>query len=130
MNRRPPSHQPAQPPRGFSLVEVLIALAVITVGVLGSMKALEQVGRDTEAARDRGLAGLSAENGLAEVLLNPNLLQFNTANAPCPQAGLELVCERRVDPTEHPQIRRVAVRVRNTRGQMLAERVAFLPQRF
>lgn len=118
-----------QPPRGFSLVEVLIALAVIAVGVLGSMKVLGQVGKDTEAARDRSLAGLSAENSLTEVLLNPNLLRVNTSDDPCPQAGLSLSCERRVDPTEHPQIRRVSVRVLNAEGQMLAERVAFLPQR-
>lgn len=114
---------------GFSLVEVLIALAVIAVGLIGSLKALEQVGRDTEAARDRSLAGLSAENSLTEALLDPKLLRVNRATADCDQAGLRLVCERKVDATEHPQIRRVSVTVQDARGRRLAERVAFFSDR-
>lgn len=116
-------------PRGLTLVEVLIALAVIAVGLLASLKVIQSVSRDTVSATTRAFASLSADNALAETRLMPNTLLLPIATFECSQGRHKLSCTRRVEPTDHPTIRRVIVEVRDDREMILAERIAFIPQR-
>lgn len=119
-------NSPAPQARGITLVEVLIALAVIGVGLIAALKAVEQVGRDSHSARARLLASMSAENMLIETKFDAKALAADQFSASCPQAGLMLTCSREIGPTAHPKFRKVSVEVRDEAGRLLAQRAAFI----
>ncbi len=56
--------QPA--PRGFTLVEVMVALAIVAIALPALMFALSRQADDTGYLRDKSLARMVAENKLAE----------------------------------------------------------------
>ncbi|MEI2414706.1 type II secretion system minor pseudopilin GspI [Orrella sp. JC864] len=117
-----PGVAPAAAQQGFSLVEVLVALAIVAVALAACMRATGQM-TDTHARlRDRSLALVSAENALAELRLLRAYPPLGRASEPCPQGALELVCERIVEGTANRAFRQITVRVRMPAdGPVLAE---------
>ena len=118
---------PATPPAGmrqdgFSLVEILVALAIVAVALAAVMRATGQM-TDTHAAlRDRSLAWVSAENTLAELRTLRAYPPVGTASEPCPQGNLAFTCERIVSGTANNAFRQITVRVRtHPDGPVLAE---------
>ena len=55
------------PERGFTLIEVLIALAIVAVALGAVMRAIGALASDTDMARMRLLALWSADNALGEI---------------------------------------------------------------
>ncbi len=73
--------------KGFSLIEVVVALGVFSLGVLGLMRAGSQslaTGRDVEA---RFLARIVAENVLADALIDPNPVVLGVSEGDETQMG-------------------------------------------
>lgn len=112
--------------QGFSLLEVVVALAVFSLGALAAMNVLGQGSRSATAQEDMLIAGIVAENQLAEAMLG--------AAAPSPglTSGIERAMSRdwawelRVDPSPEPRILRIDVAVRMQGGrQVLAELSSF-----
>ena len=107
---------------GFTLVEVLVALAIVGVA-LGAVLRTLGVGVDgVLGMRERSLAQWAAENRLAELRLQRTLLNPGEYQQPCPQGALALVCQAAVRASANSQFRQVTVRVRlSEEGPVLAE---------
>ena len=114
-------------PRGFTLIEVLIALVVVSLVLAASMRAGGTMIVTQDTLRHATLAGWSAENTLAEVRLPRVFPALGVSETPCPQFDVDMVCVIEVRTTPNPAMRRVDVRVFDVadRARELAHRVAF-----
>lgn len=117
--------------RGFTLLEVLVALVIIGVALAASMRGAMSLTSTAEYSRDKLLALLSAENRLLELRLARARLELGEEILACDQGGIAFTCAQAVKPTPNPFFRRVEVRVfRNDEAgnrQQLAELMTVLP---
>ena len=95
--------------RGFTLVEVLVALAIVSIALMAALRA---AGQGTSAAgelRLRLFASWVAENRLAEHRARGDWLPLGIARGTQAQGGVELAWREEVIATPHPAFRRVDV---------------------
>ncbi len=113
--------------RGFTLVEVLVALVIVSLVLAASMRAGGTMIVTQDALKRATLAGWSAENRLAEIRLTRLFPPVGLNEAPCPQLDAAMVCVVDVRVTPNPAMRRVDVRVfdANDRSRQLSHRIAF-----
>ena len=97
--------------RGFTLLEVLVALVIIGVALAASMRGAMSLTNTAEYSRDKLLALLTAENRLLELRLARARLEPGEEILPCEQGGIAFTCAQAVKPTPNPFFRRVEVRV-------------------
>ena len=107
--------------RGFTLVEVLIALAIVGIALAAGMRALGLSVDGSRALEQRTLALQAAENRLAELRLLRVMPSVGRSLEPCPQGRLSLVCEQVFADTINANFRLVTVRARLSGGPVLAE---------
>jgi general secretion pathway protein I len=117
--------------RGFTLLEVLVALVIIGVALAASMRGALSLTTTADYSRQKLLAVLTAENRLLELRLARERLEPGETVEPCEQGGLTFTCAQAVKPTPNPFFRRVEVRVfrgddQDSRRQ-LAELMTVLP---
>ena len=117
--------------RGFTLLEVLVALVIIGVALAASMRGAMSLTSTAEYSRNKLLALLSAENRLLELRLARERLEPGEEILACDQGGIALTCAQAVKPTPNPFFRRVEVRVFRSdeagNRQQLAELMTVLP---
>jgi general secretion pathway protein I len=117
--------------RGFTLLEVLVALVIIGVALSASMRGAMSITNTTEYSREKLLAILTAENRLLELRLARERLEPGEEVMPCEQGGINFVCAQAIKPTPNPFFRRVEVRVyKSSEGgnrQQLAELMTVMP---
>jgi general secretion pathway protein I len=117
--------------RGFTLLEVLVALVIIGVALAASMRGAMSLTNTAGYSRDKLLALLSAENRLLELRLARERLEPGEEFLACDQGGIALTCAQAVKPTPNPFFRRVEVRVFRSdeagNRQQLAELMTVLP---
>lgn len=97
--------------RGFTLIEVLVALTILAVALTAAMRALGSMIETSSALESRMLAAWSAENHLAALRLSGTFPEPGTRGYACPQGGQALYCEETVSGTPNPVFRRVEVAV-------------------
>jgi general secretion pathway protein I len=116
--------------RGFTLIEVLVALAIVAVALLAGVRASGSMAQTNAELKLRLLAQLSAENRLAELRAANVFPGVGTRSVECPQAKRDLQCVEETKATPNPLFRRVEVRVYDgaDRERMLAELVGILPR--
>ncbi len=95
--------------RGFTLVEVLVALAIVSIALLAALRAAGQGTRAAEELRLRLFASWVAENRLAEHRARAAWLPIGIARGTQSQGGLELAWREEVIATPHGSFRRVDV---------------------
>lgn len=112
---------------GFTLIEVLIALVVVSLVLAASMRAGGTMILTQDSLRRATLAGWSAENALADVRLPRLFPPIGVNESACPQIDIEMLCVTEVRGTPNPAMRRIDVRVFDAadRNHQLAHRVAF-----
>ena len=59
--------------RGFTLLEVLVAAAVLAVGLIGTMELVSQCARSSQGIEDRARALMFARSKLEEILKEPTI---------------------------------------------------------
>jgi general secretion pathway protein I len=94
---------------GFTLVEVLVALAVVSIALLAALRA---AGQGTAAAgelRARLLAGWVAENVLAEHRARGDWLPLGIRRGSASEGGVEFAWREEVVATPNPAFRRLDV---------------------
>src|SRR3546814_10471858 len=74
--------------RGFTLIEVLIALAIAGVALAACVRALGVGVNGVRNMQERSLAQQAAQNFLAEMRLQAVLPDLGRRNQPCPQGTL------------------------------------------
>ena len=99
--------------RGFTLVEVLVALAIVAVALSAGLQATGALTRLAERQSQQWLAQLCAENELARLRLQAQLPPVGESTQRCEQLGQVLTVRLVVNPTPNPSFRRVEAAVDN-----------------
>ncbi|MGU0811250.1 type II secretion system minor pseudopilin GspI [Pseudomonas aeruginosa] len=102
--------------RGFTLIEVLVALAIVAIALAAAIRAVGLMTDGNGLLRDKSLALLAAESRLAELRLGVGAAPGNS-DFECSQGRLRLYCEQRVEATDAPALLWVEIRVRTQREQ-------------
>jgi general secretion pathway protein I len=97
--------------RGFTLIEVLVALAIVGVALAATMRASGALVSNSAALRMKLYATWSAENALAEVRLVGTMPDLGEREFECPQGKAALVCVQVVKTTDNTNFRRVEISV-------------------
>ena len=97
--------------RGFTLVEVLVALAIVSIALMSALRAAGQGTNNVGELRSRLLAGWVAENLLAEQRARADWLPLGIQRGAARQGGLDFVWREEVIATPNSAFRRVDVHV-------------------
>ncbi|TKJ83860.1 type II secretion system protein GspI [Pseudomonas koreensis] len=102
--------------RGFTLIEVLVALAIIAVAMSAAVRVAGLMTQSNGLLRDRSIALLTAQARLAELRLeedfSPGLKTFE-----CDQGRLQLRCDQHVTPSTDGRLMRVTLLVSDRERQ-------------
>jgi len=94
---------------GFTLVEVLVALAIIAIALMSALRAAGQGTNNVAELRSRLLAGWIAENRLAEHRARADWLPLGMQRGKDSEGGLEFVWREEVIATPNPACRRITI---------------------
>jgi general secretion pathway protein I len=97
--------------RGFTLVEVLVALAIVAIALLAGVQATNALTTNAGRQSDVLLAHLCAENQLAGMRLSRSMPGIGDNDSACEQAGRLFTVRMSVRPTPNPSFRRVDAQV-------------------
>lgn len=97
--------------RGFTLIEVLVALAIVAVALLAGLQASSALTRNAQRQSDVLLAQLCAQNELVKTRLSRQMPSVGDSTQSCEQAGRVLSVALAVRPTPNPSFRRVDAQV-------------------
>ena len=108
---------------GFTLVEMLVALAVFGLSALALLNLAGENTRSAARVESRTLGGIVADNVAVEAVAAPTLSD-GLSSGQVRLAGRDWRWTRTVSPTDVADIQRVEVRVSSDEGQA-ADRTAF-----
>jgi general secretion pathway protein I len=97
--------------RGFTLLEVLVALLIVGTALGAALRAMGSLTQNSEGLRTTMMATWSAENRLVQVRLARSWPAPGKTSFECPQADLNFICEEEVITSPNPRMRRVEVSV-------------------
>ena len=133
MKRQPKRH--AGHSRGFTLIEVVVALLIVTIGLAALMITVSSTARTSGYLRDKTVAQWIALNRLTEVRLNLNTGAAGSLGAAADTGELNFAnriwhYDTRYFNTSVPSMKRVVVRVyagdAKTKGNALSESYGFV----
>ena len=96
---------------GFTLIEVLVALAIVSVALLAGLQATSALTTNALRQSNVMLAHICAENELVKMRLSKQMPSVGDSDQPCEQSGRVLVVKVSVLPTPNPSFRRVDAQV-------------------
>jgi general secretion pathway protein I len=99
-------------PAGFSLIEVLAALVIVSLGMLGVIEAVSQTAGNTSYLRDKTLAHWIAMNRVTELRLEPQAPKIDKTSNEVEMAGRRWRWTAQVTQTQLQSMRRIDVSVR------------------
>ena len=102
---------PARPARGFTLLEVLVALVIVGTALGASLRAVGSLSANSAGLRAAMMATWAAENRLVQIRLENQFPPVGKRTFDCPQGELKLVCQEEVLATPNPAFRRLEVSV-------------------
>ncbi|GKT23648.1 type II secretion system minor pseudopilin GspI [Acidovorax sp. SUPP3334] len=105
--------------RGFTLVEVMVALAIVAIALMAGLQATSALTRNAARQTDVLLAHLCAENELVRVRLSRQMPPIGDSTLACEQAGRRYDVSLIVRPTPNPQFRRVDAQVSDGQNSVL-----------
>jgi general secretion pathway protein I len=94
---------------GFTLVEILVALAVVAVALAAGMRAVAQSADAATLLKQRTLALWVAQNRLASAQLEAPWPAVGGRNGQAAQAGAAFVWRESVSGTPNPAFRRIEI---------------------
>lgn len=97
--------------RGFTLVEVLVALAIVAIALMAGVQATNALTTNASRQGDLLLAQLCAENALASQRMSNSMPGIGDSDLPCEQAGRMFSVRLSVRPTPNPSFRRIDAQV-------------------
>jgi general secretion pathway protein I len=116
--------------RGFTLIEILVALAILAVALAATTRAAGVATDGALDTRQRLLATWAAENRVAELRARRIFPAPATTRFTTEQGGLALSIEETVTTTPNPTLRRVELAVAEGRdpARVLTKLVAYVSQ--
>ena len=103
-------HPRASHTGGMTLVEVLVALAIVAVALAAGVQATSALTRNTIRQQQVMLAQLCADNALVAWHLSRQMPSVGTSTGNCEQAGQRFDMQLKVMPTPNPNFRRLEAR--------------------
>jgi general secretion pathway protein I len=97
--------------RGFTLVEVLVALAIVAIALTAGLQATSALTMNALRQSTVMLAHICAENELVKSRLARALPDVGDSVVACPQANREFSVAVGVRPTPNPNFRRIDAQV-------------------
>ncbi len=98
--------------RGFTLVEVLVALGIVAIALVAGLQATAALTRNAARQSDMLLAQVCAENELARIRLLRQMPGVGESSVTCQQGTQSFEVSLAVAPTPNPNFRRVDAQVR------------------
>lgn len=102
---------------GFTLIEVMVALAVIALGLAAVIKTVTSTTNNTIYLRDKTFAYWVAQNQIAEIEVTTSSPKKGFTDGEEKLAGQIWHWTRKVDSTEDPDTNRVEVTVRKDKDK-------------
>lgn len=99
------------PSRGFTLIEVLVALTIAAVALMAATRAAGSLTQSMSDLRLRAVAQWSAENRLAQLRVMQDFPTVGRRSFDCSQGDVAMRCDEEVFATPNPSFRRVEVSV-------------------
>ena len=96
---------------GFTLVEILVALAIVAVALAAGMRALAQSADSASTLKARTLALWVAQNRLANAELADPWPALGSAAGEAEQAGTRFIWRESVSGTPNPAFRKIEITV-------------------
>lgn len=117
-NRVGRPQQPAKP-SGFTLIEVLVALAIVAVTLGAGIKAAGALSNNAVRLAEVSEAQWCADNDLTGLKLSRQFPGVGDYDFKCEQLGLTYIGKRVVRPTPNPNFRRVDAQISNPAGELV-----------
>jgi general secretion pathway protein I len=96
---------------GFTLIEVLVALAIVAIALAAGLQATTALTNNAQRQSSVLLAHICAENELVKARLSRQMPDIGDASLNCEQGGRSFPVRVSVLPTPNPGFRRVDVQV-------------------
>lgn len=97
--------------RGFTLIEALVALSILAVALMASIRAAGVLNTRQAELQSRLSAQWSAENLAHELRLRGSFPGAGLQEQPCPQGRQPWYCVVEISNTPNPNFRRIEIRV-------------------
>ena len=104
---------------GFTLIEVLVALAIVAIALLAGMQATNALTSNAMRQSDVLLAHVCAENELIRIRLLQQMPDVGNKTSLCEQAGRNFQVTLSVQPTPNPKFRRVDAQISDNSSPVL-----------
>ena len=105
--------------RGFTLIEVLVALGIVAIALMAGLQATAALTRNAQRQTDVLLAQTCAENELIKIRLAKQMPDVGESSIACEQADQIFTVLVGVQPTPNPNFRRVDAQVRKDEATVL-----------
>jgi general secretion pathway protein I len=120
---------PVRTARGFTLIEVLMALTVLAIALAAILRTIGQSIDLTVDLRDRQLAAWVAQNRLITHQLQRDWPSATATDGTTELLGREWRWHEQVSTTPEPALRRIEIEIRAATGeQQLARLIGFLEE--
>ncbi len=116
--------------RGFTLIEVLVALTIAAIALMTAVRATGNLTAGSAQLRDRSYAQWSAENRLSQIRVQREFPDAGRREFDCSQGRVVLLCAEEIFATPNPFFRRIEIRVRGRDGHQLASLTGFATRSF
>lgn len=104
---------------GFTLLEVLVAVAIVATSLLAGSRAASSVVDNAQRLSDTTLAQWCADNYLTEIRLTRRFPDIGEASFECTQLGQTFRGGHRVQGTPNPHFRRVDAMISDSNNRPL-----------
>lgn len=98
--------------RGFTLVEVLVALVVLAIALAAIMRAMAQAIDTTASLREHDVALWVAQNRYAEHQMRRDWPAVDTTDGEAEMGGKKWFWREQISTTPEPRMRRIEITVR------------------